>query len=154
MIKTYDRSATAHLADHIYKTAKMGSDTIADALGGIKDKSEKQKINAELMRQMGEYDRIAAKAESALVEMNIKPKEEGIMAKMGAKAGIAMNMMKDSTSSHVAEMMIEGLSMGITDTTKRIRQAEENECDPKMTKLAGELISFQEQSVDIMKKYL
>ena len=73
---------------------------------------------------------------------------------MAAKAGVAMNMMKDSTSSHVAEMMIEGLSMGVTDTTKRSRQAAENGCDPEALKLADEFISFQENSVDIMKKYL
>ena len=76
------------------------------------------------------------------------------MAKLGAKAGIMMNMMKDSTSSHVAEMMIEGLSMGVTDTTKRVRQAEENGSDPEAIKLANEFISFQEKSIDIMKKYL
>ena len=154
MIKTYDRSATAHLADHIYKNAKMGVDSIADALKGIKDPMEKEKIKSELTRQYDEYENIASKAEKMLVEMNIKPKEENMRAKMGAKAGIKMNMMTDSTSSHVAEMMIEGLSMGITDTTKRSRQAEENGCDPEAVKLAAELISFQEKSVDIMKKYL
>ena len=89
-----------------------------------------------------------------MTEMNIQPKEEGMFVKMSAKAGVAMNMMRDSTSSHVAEMMIEGLSMGITDTTKRSRQAEEDGCDPEVIKLASDLISFQENSVDIMKKYL
>ena len=154
MIKTYDKSATAHLADHIYKNAKMGADSIADALKGIKDPMEKEKIKSELTRQYDEYENIASKAEKMLVEMNIKPKEENMMAKMGAKAGIMMNMMTDSTSSHVAEMMIEGLSMGITDTTKRSRQAEEKGCDPRAVRLAAELISFQEKSVDIMKRYL
>ena len=154
MIKTYDKSATAHLADHIYKTAKMGGDSINDALKEIKDPGEKEKIKSELTRQLDEYEKIAIKAEQMLTEMNIKPKEEGMMAKMGAKAGIMMNMMKESTSSHVAEMMIEGLTMGITDTTKRVRQAEKQGCDPEAVKLASELISFQEKSVDIMKKYL
>ena len=154
MIKTYDRSASAHLADHIYKNAKMGADSIADALKNIKDPAEKEKIKAELTRQFGEYENIAMRAEKALTEMNVKPKEEGMMAKMGAKAGIMMNMMTDSTSSHVAEMMIEGLSMGVTDTTKRVRQAEEEGCDPQIIKLGGDLISFQEKSIDIMKKYL
>ena len=48
MIKTYDKSATAHLADHIYKTAKMGGDSINDALKEIKDPEEKEKIKSEL----------------------------------------------------------------------------------------------------------
>jgi uncharacterized protein (DUF305 family) len=73
---------------------------------------------------------------------------------MTAKAGVAMNMMKDSTSSHVAEMMIEGLTMGITDTTRRSRKAAENGCDPEALKLADEFISFQENSVNLMKEYL
>lgn len=154
MLKTYDKSATAHLADHIYKDAKMGADSINDALKGIKDPIEKEKIRAELTKQLEEYENFASKAEKVLTDMNVSPKEEGMMAKMGAKAGIMMNMMKDSTSSHVAEMMIEGLSMGITDTTKRVRQAEEKGCDPEVIKLGGDFISFQEKSVDIMKRYL
>jgi len=154
MQKTYDKSATAHLADHIYKNARMGADSIADALNGIKDPEEKEKIKSELTRQYKEYDNIATRAEQFLTEMNIRPKEEGMFVKMSAKAGVAMNMMRDSTSSHVAEMMIEGLSMGITDTTKRSRQAEEEGCDPEVIKLASDLISFQENSVDIMKEYL
>ena len=154
MQKTYNKSATAHLVDHIYKNARMGADSITDALKGIKDPEEKEKIKAELTRQYKEYDRIATRAEQMLTEMNIRPKEEGMFIKMSAKAGVAMNMMRDSTSSHVAEMMIEGLSMGITDTTKRSRQAEEQGSDPEVIKLANELISFQENSVDIMKQYL
>ena len=58
MIKAYDKSATAHLADHIYKTAKMGGDSINDALKEIKDPKEKEKIKAELTRQLDEYEKI------------------------------------------------------------------------------------------------
>ena len=154
MIKTYDRSATAHLAEHVYKTAKMGADSITDALKGIKDPEEKEKIRAELTRQYEEYENIAIKAEQVLTEMNIKPKEEGTMVKLAAKTGVMMNMMMDSTSSHVAEMMMEGLSMGIADTTKRVRQARESGCDPVVIDIADELVSFQEKSVDMIKKYL
>ena len=154
MLKTYDKSATAHLADHIYKDAKMGADSINDSLKGIKDPIEKEKIRGELTKQLDEYESFASKAEKVLTDMNIKPKEEGMMAKMGAKAGVMMNMMKDCTSSHVAEMMIEGLSMGITDITKRVRQAEEKGCDPDVVKLGSDFIAFQEKSVDVMKKYL
>jgi uncharacterized protein (DUF305 family) len=51
-------------------------------------------------------------------------------------------------------MMIEGLTMGITDTTRRSRKAAENGCDPEALKLADEFISFQENSVNLMKEYL
>ena len=76
------------------------------------------------------------------------------MAKMSAKAGIMMNTMNDPGISHVAQMMIEGLSMGVTDTTRRIRKAEEDKCAPEALKLGSELISFQEKSTEKMKQYL
>ena len=150
----YNKNITAYFAEHIYKNAKMGADSINNALSGMKDPEEKEKIKTELTRQLNEYENIASKAENILMNMNLRPVEEGALIKLSAKAGVAMNMMKDSTSSHVAEMMIEGLSMGITDTTKRSRQAKEKNCDPETLKLGHELISFQEKSVDIMKKYL
>lgn len=142
------------MADHIYKNARMGADSILDALKGIKDPYEKEKLRVELTRELEEYDKFATSAEQKLTELNIAAKEEGLLVKAAAKAGVAMNMMKDSSSSHVAEMMIQGLSMGVTDTTKRVRQAEKNGCDPKIVELANNFISFQEKSVDAMKKYL
>ena len=81
MLKTYDISATAHMADHIYKNAKMGADSITDALKGIKDSEEKEKIKSELTRQYGEYENIATRAEKFLIEMNVKPGDKVIMSK-------------------------------------------------------------------------
>jgi len=154
MQKTYDKKATAHFAEHIYKNAKMGADSIADMLPKIKDGEEKKGAVSALTAQYTEYDRIASEAEKVLISMNVAPKEENMLVKMSAKAGIMMNTMTDSTSSHIAEMVIEGLTMGIVDTTKRMREAEKNGCDEKVLKIGHELISFQEKSVDEMKKFL
>ncbi len=156
MDNNYSKNATAEFASHIYKTAKMGAESINDVLPKVKSNSSNKKDDfiTELTEEYSEYERISAKAEQYLHSMSVKPKEESIMARMSAKAGIMMNTMNDPGISHVAQMMIEGLSMGVTDTTRRIRKAEEDKCSPEVLKLGSEFISFQEKSTEIMKQYL
>ena len=81
-------------------------------------------------------------------------KEESFLTKMGAKMGMAMNTMMDSTTSHLAEMMIEGATMGVTDMTKLVREYENSNCSEEALSLAKEIIGFQEKTVEKMKAYL
>ena len=156
MDNNYSKNATAEFASHVYKTAKMGAQSINDVLPKVKSNSagEKEAFIAELTREYSEYEKISAKAEQLLHTMSVKPKEESLMARVSAKAGIMMNTMNDPGISHVAQMMIEGLSMGVTDTTRRIRKAEEDKCTREALDLGNELISFQEKSSEKMKQYL
>lgn len=156
MDKAYSKKATASLAEHIYKTSKMGAESISDVLPKIKSNSsgEKESFIDELTHEYSEYERISSKAEQILTAMSVKPKEESLMARMSAKAGIMMNTMSDPGISHVAGMMMEGLTMGISDTTRRVRKAEEEKCSEEVLGLGNELISFQEKSNEKMKEYL
>ena len=156
MDKAYSKKATAELAEHIYKTSKMGAQSISDVLPKVKSNSSKEKESFidELTEEYSEYEKISSKAEQILVSMSVEPKEENLMARMSAKAGIMMNTMSDPGISHVAGMMIEGLSMGISDTTRRVRKAEEEKCSKDVLSLGGELITFQEKSTEKMKAYL
>ena len=156
MDKAYSKKATASLAEHIYKTSKMGAESISDVLPKVKSNSSKQKeaFIDELTHEYSEYEKISSKAEQILASMSIEPKEESFMARMSAKAGIVMNTMSDPGISHVAGMMIEGFSRGISDTTRRVREAKEEKCSREVLDLGGELVSFQERSSEAMKKYL
>ena len=156
MKSDYSKNATAEFASHIYKTAKMGAQSISDVLPKIQSNSSEKKDNfiKELTEEYSRYEIISTKAEQLLHSLSVKPKEENMMTKMSAKAGIMMNTMADPGISHVAQMMIEGLSMGVTDTTRRARKGEEDRCSPEALRLGSELISFQEKSTEEMKKYL
>ena len=134
----------------------MGAQSVSDVLPKVKSNSSKEKeaFIDELTREYSEYEKISSRAEAMLVSMSIEPQKESLMARMSAKAGIVMNTMSDPGISHVAGMMIEGLSMGISDTTRRVRKAEEEKCSAEVLELGGQLISFQEKSTEKMKKYL
>ena len=70
---------------------------------------------------------------------------------MMAKMGIKMNTLIDKTSSHIAQMIIEGAVMGITDVQKRLNEEDDyGEAEP----IAKRLIKFEEDTVERMKEYL
>ena len=100
------------------------------------------------------FEDFAKQMSDLLYSIGGKPEEEGVFAKLMAKAGMAMNTMMDSTASHIAQMMIEGATMGITENTKLIREYENKPCSEKALSLAKETVRFMEDSVERMKKYL
>ena len=81
-------------------------------------------------------------------------KGTGIMTKMSAKIGIEMNTLKDDSDEHIAEMIIEGTTMGITDTIRLVRDYENSNCSEDALSLARRIVSFQEKSVEKAKKFL
>ena len=157
MQKITDKQTTMALAEEIYKAAKMGGESITDILPRIKDEKrsdEAEKLRRELTKQFSEYEKIAADAEAHLVKENVNAKEENVMAKLSAKAGIYMKTMIDPSVTNVSEMMVQGLAMGRTDITSKMRIAKDRGCDEKVLDLADRLISFQEDAVDKIKAFL
>jgi hypothetical protein len=82
------------------------------------------------------------------------PKEENILTKAGAKIGVEMNTLMDSTPSHLAQMVIEGATMGMTDMTKVLREYENKNCSESTIRLAKEIANFEDKSIDSLKKFL
>lgn len=144
------KDSTKEVLDRIYKNARMGSTSLIDVMSKVKD----EKLRSDLTVQLTGYEDYAAKAASLLEEHGVKPEEENIITRAGAKMGMAMNTMMDSTSSHIAEMVIKGSNMGITDLTKLVNRYESGDCDSKALKLADEMIKFEEHNLTKMKAYL
>jgi hypothetical protein len=71
MDKSYSKKATAELAEHIYKTSKMGAQSISDVLPKVKSNTSKEKeaFIDELTREYSEYEKISSKAEQVLTSM-------------------------------------------------------------------------------------
>lgn len=141
---------TPELLCYIYKNVKMGSDALLTLL----PKSEDDKMITAMTTQLNGYEKFAAEAEKQLAPLGIKPKEEPMMKKMSARMGINMNTLVDATSSHMAEMLIKGSTMGITDMTKKVREFEGDGCPEQALKLGRELITFEQNNIEKMKEFL
>ena len=140
----------AQMLDKMYKNVKMGSDSMINIMSRVKDEGLKQ----ELTNQLDTYENYGKKVSKMIYDMGGQPKEENVITKMSAKIGMAMNTMTDSTTSHLAEMVIEGATMGMTDMTKIVREYENLGCGEAPLKLAREIATFEDNSIEKLKKFL
>lgn len=144
--KTSDKT----MLDAMYKNVKMGADSIIDILDKAKDKPFREELTAQIER----YEEYASKIGKMICDDGSTPKEEKLMTKMSAKLGMAMNTMTDSSTSHLAQMVIEGATMGTTELTRLIREHENTNCSESTLKLARDVVKFEESTIETMKKFL
>jgi hypothetical protein len=132
----------------IYKNTKMGADAIINLLPKVKNDA----LRSDMTMQLDGYEKYAARAEEALMLRGVKAKEENLLTRMSARAGMAAKTMMDSTTSHIAEMMIDGSNMGITDATKLLNNYDTK--DDEAVRLARDVVRFEEHNLEMMKRYL
>jgi len=143
-------SADSEIIAKIYKNVKMGVDSVTKLLPKVSDEEFKTKLT----NQLNGYEEYAAKAKALLCNRGEEAKEETPMVKFWSSVGIAMNTMMDASSSHIAEMIIEGSTMGITDTTRIINEYEGKPECKEAVELARDIVAFEQKNIEVMKNYL
>ena len=144
------KKATAEFLSELYKNMKMGADSIVNISSKVKEGA----LRDELARELDTYEKYSKKIGKLLYDLGQTPKEENIMAKMATKMGMAMNTLTDSTESHIAQMMIEGATMGITENTKLVNRYESSGISDEALKLGRDSIKFMEDTVETLKEFL
>ena len=76
----------------------------------------------------------------------------GAMAKISSYLSVNMNTMIDKTSSHLAEMMMQGSNMGIIEITQKLR--EYGDADGAVLALGQKLLKTEERNLEQLKKFL
>lgn len=150
MSESKNLQATKSFADELYKNVKMGAESIIDLMPKVRDRAMRSEMTAELER----YEGFAKELRDILFSEGEEPKEESFMSKLGVKMGVMVNTMIDESTSHIADMMIQGATMGITSATKLIREYENTNCSEKVLSLARESVKYQEESIERLKKFL
>ena len=145
-----NNAATLDLLEAMYKNVRMGADSIIDIMPKVGDESMRAELTSELER----YEEFSKEIEGIVLDMGEEAKDQGMLAKLGTKMSVAMNTMMDSTTSHIAEMMIQGGTMGITDATKLLREYENTSCSKKALDITQRIIKYEEETVERLKKFL
>ena len=98
------------------------------------------------------YEKITADAESLAGHICEELTPINPIAKMTSSVSINMKTMIDDKTSHIAEMLIQGSTMGITDIIKSI--GEFKNANSSIKNLATELQHSEEEFVDSLKTFL
>ena len=145
-----NNSKSSELLQDIYSNVKMGSESIINLLPKIKDDN----LKSMMTRQLDAYESYAKKVKDNLTAQGVEPKEPNPVSKISAKIGMEMKSLQDSTTSHMAEMMVQGSTMDVTDLLQKV-SAYENipECSSAVS-LAKEIVAFEEKNIEKMKEFL
>ena len=139
---------TQKLLNEIIENARMGADSCARLI----KKTEDIKMRGELQQEQQVYEGAVREAEKKMYASGGRPGATPITDRMGAWMGMEINTLTDRSSSHIAEMTIQGATMGIISLTKA-RNAYP-EADAEAQGIAAGLIEKQQEAVDRLKSYL
>ncbi len=140
---------TQALLEFVYKNAEMGRKTLSP-ISSMNTNDEFEKV---VDRLIGQYAEICSEADKHLTALGWE-KASGLngMEKFMTEMSLRMSTMKDKNVPHLADMILKGASMGVTDISKKLH--EHLIADEEAKKLANKLLKLNSDVIDDMKKFL
>lgn len=138
------------MGHQMYKDLNMSSDAVINLMSHTDDERIKTGMSAALCF----YEKTAGKVKKILNDRGVQTKEEKPMSKMAAHMGIVMNTAIDSTDSHIAQMVIEGSTMSITEAVKLRNQYRDVPGCGELVTLANDIAEFEDKNIQNMKQFL
>ena len=137
-----------NVLDELSKGACMGR----DAIHFIMDKVEDESLKEELNRQYREYKEISEEINKIYPEYSEgEPHETSAMNKMRTWYGIEMKTFMDSSTSKIAELLLQGTNMGIIEGRRLLNHKDSNE---EVNKVVEKYVEVQEKAVERLKTFL
>lgn len=136
----------------IYQEIRKNAGMALVALNTIADKIFDDSLAMQVARESLKYSDIRNKATDRLLQSKAELHRESPFSEMMLKGGIHMNTMLNTSTSHIAELLIQGSNRGIVDMCKTLNRF------PKMQgpamEMAKELMDFEEKNIERLKKFL
>ena len=136
------------LLQYVHKTADMGCSGLEDVLNYVESRGLKKVLNA----QLTEYEKLRNQAALMLRARGETPSDTGAMAKISAKMMSAGKLMADRSDSKIAEMTIQGNTMGVTKTIKHLHDYAGK--DSAVRELTKKLLATEEENARQLRPFL
>ena len=136
------------LLNHIYQTAEMGREGIQSVL----KYTDEPGLASALAGQLTEYEKLQNAAGSLLQARGEPPKGLGPVAKASSEVMSTVKAMADRSPANIAEMMIQGSTMGVTKSLRTIRDCDVQ--DVTVRRLADQLLKTEQANIEEMKRFL
>ena len=137
-----------NVLDELSKGACMGR----DAIHFIMDKVTDDGLREELNRQYEKYHQISERIKELYPEYSEdEPHKTSAMNKAMTWYGIEMKTIKDDSTSHLAELLLQGTNMGIIEGRRLLNH---KDTDTEVHSLIQEYVDMQEEAVEKLKQFL
>ncbi len=142
------RDTNLDTINEIYKNASVALLSISNVL----PETENLELKKELQEEYDGYEKLLGEITAYMAEKGYEAKELGTMKKMFMSSGIKMNTALDNTEGHIAQIMVKGTVMGITELCRLLNNSECN--DSKVIEFGERLKQLEENYEERLKKFL
>lgn len=142
-------NANAEFLNYVYQNSQMGVDTLQQLIGMTDDKALKEYLE----KQLTGYEKFHKEARELLNQNGFDEKGLNAFEKIRTYLMVNLQTMTDSSASHIAKMLIQGSSMGITEAVKKLHQYE-NDVEKDIKKLMEALKDYEEKNIEKLKEFL
>lgn len=143
---------------NVYREIQKNAEMAIKAIETLSDKVYEDDFALQISRQALKYSDIRNRAMNRLLEAKAEPVHQNYLSDMMLKGGVHMNTLFNTSTSHLAELMIQGSNRGITEMCKVLNHNPQISArmgsSSMAVELAKELMDFEEKNISIMKKYL
>ena len=139
---------TVQLLQDVVRNARTGQ----DAVEHLMQKIEAGAMRDELIREKADYAVTRRESEQALVNAGGRAEPVGPLAKAGMWAGLEMETLADRSDAHIAEIVIQGATMGVIEMTKALNSYGGAHADAR--DLASRFVAQQNETIDRQKAFL
>ena len=143
-----DKNSIIAVLDEIHKGAKMGMDSISYVSQKVGDVNFKDNLSY----QYNQYNDILDRVNDVYQKYGDIPNDSNLKDKMMVWTGIQMNTMNDKSNSHIADMLIQGTTMGIIEGRKLLNNNPDADTDIK--NVLDIFVKMQENNVEKLKTFL
>ncbi len=137
----------------IYREIQRNTEMAIKALDAVSDKIYDDRLAAEVAEEGLHYSRIRNRAMQTLIEGKAQTYRGSAMENIMLRMGIGYNTMLNTSTGHIAEMIIKGSNNGILEMEKVLAHNGEfagTDCRD----LAKELIDMENANIRTLKDYL
>ena len=135
--------------NEVYKNASVALLSISNVVPEITD----VELKKEILDEYDGYEKLLGEVTKYMTEKGYEAKEVGMMKKFMMKSGIKMNTAMDDSESNIAQIMIKGTVMGVTELCELINNSDKV-TDRKIIEYAERLKTLEETYEERLKKFL
>ena len=131
----------------VVRNARTGRDAVEQLM----NKTEGA-MKEELRKEHETYVHTQRAGERALLDAGGRAEPAGPMARAGMWMGLQMETLADRSSAHIAEIVIQGATMGVIEMTKALNTY--GSADPGARGLASRFVEQQNAAIERQKGFL
>lgn len=136
---------------YLYQVCEMGVTSTKHLLDIINHKDNK--IKSLLTEELNEYEEYFVEVKKLIDKYGITPKTSSMMSKIGSSIGMNIEMMNDNSDARIADMLIQGYTMGVLEITKKLKQYKDS-ISKEEKSIAEKINKTQNKNIKELKKYL